>query len=242
MLLPEDKQLIELGNCLNDQIISSWLLLLRNKYSSIGGLHHTVAVTNKRFKRRDHQHGIVQVLNCSNRHWVTFSSVGCAEGVVLWMDSMHGGPSRSQEVTIADLLECSKERINIKICNVQLQVGGSDCGLFSLAFATAAIQGLDPTSIKFDQSGMRNHLLRCLKEKDPKLFPTEVMSVNREPKYLMSYNVQIYCMCRLPDDGNMMVCCVKCLKWYHQACTDVASVSEKKVKKLNWVCAICDTV
>lgn len=45
---------------------------------------------------------------------------------------------------------------------VQWQVGGSDCGLFSLAFATDLCHGIDPTNQKYNQGSMRQHYVNCL--------------------------------------------------------------------------------
>ena len=46
------------------------------------------------------------------------------------------------------------------------QCGASDCGLFSLAFATTLSQGLDPCEYIFDQSKLRQHLMTCFETKD----------------------------------------------------------------------------
>ncbi len=39
----------------------------------------------------------------------------------------------------------NEEAINIPIVKVQTQMGTSDCGLFSLAFATSLCAGVNPT-------------------------------------------------------------------------------------------------
>ena len=36
-------------------------------------------------------------------------------------------------------------------CDVQWQSGGSDCGIFALAFATSLCSGQDPTTTSYDQ-------------------------------------------------------------------------------------------
>ena len=30
-------------------------------------------------------------------------------------------------------------------------------------------------------------------------------------------SIDVYCTCRLPDDGCPMVCCVHCGEWFHQS-------------------------
>ena len=45
--------------------------------------------------------------------------------------------------------------------NVQMQAGGSDCGLFAIAFATSLCYGQSAGNFHFDQSAMRKHLINC---------------------------------------------------------------------------------
>ena len=55
----------------------------------------------------------------------------------------------------------------------QVQSGGSDCGLFSIANATALIFGKDPGRLFYDQASMRQHLFKCLESKRMLPFPTK---------------------------------------------------------------------
>ena len=56
--------------------------------------------------------------------------------------------------------------------DIQMQVVGSDCGLFALAFITAVHDSQNPTSLYFDKHKMRRHLSECLEKKMPRPFPT----------------------------------------------------------------------
>ena len=239
-LLMEDKWLIESGKWINDRIISAWQFLLQQKYPSVGGLHSTVVVSKRKFKRDSRKHEVVQVLNSGNNHWVAISTLGCSIGVVHWLDSMHCGPSSQLKVIVSDLLQCPKDRIQIKMLNVQLQSGGSDCGLFALANITAALDGVDPSSLHFIQNLMRTHLVTCLEQKDPRPFPLDPSKRQaRSPKILDTQTLRIYCVCRLPDNGNLMVMCIKCHKWFHKSCTDVRDKSASDLKKIDWNCISC---
>ena len=55
--------------------------------------------------------------------------------------------------------------------DVQRQSGGSDCGLFANANATALFGGLDPYLQNFEQSKMREHLKKCLFRNKLEWFP-----------------------------------------------------------------------
>ena len=69
-------------------------------------------------------------------------------------DSMHGELSPQQKVVVANLPHCSKDIVRVKVCNVQLQMGGNDCGLFALANVTATLEDLEPSSLHFEQKLM----------------------------------------------------------------------------------------
>ena len=88
-LLLEDMWLIQSGEWINDRVVSAWQFLLKQKYSTVGGLHSTVAVSNTRFKQQPLKHEFVQVLNSNNNHWVAISTIECSVGSVYWINSMH---------------------------------------------------------------------------------------------------------------------------------------------------------
>lgn len=44
----------------------------------------------------------------------------------------------------------------------QIQRGGLDSGLFAIAFAYDLASGNDPSQVTYDQSRMREHLVKCL--------------------------------------------------------------------------------
>ena len=46
---------------------------------------------------------------------------------------------------------------------VQQQNNLSDCGVFSIAFATSLVYGQNPMNVTYNVSQMRPHLLNCLK-------------------------------------------------------------------------------
>ena len=70
--------------------------------------------------------------------------------------------------------------LSVDVMNVQQQEGGSDCGLFAIAFATSLVFGQCPTLWRYTQKSMRKHLMDCLEKKDICPFPSR--AVNR--KYL----------------------------------------------------------
>ena len=59
-------------------------------------------------------------------------------------------------------------------CPVQNQVGGSDCGLFAMAFAVSICLGVNPSKFIYDQEKMRRHLTECLENQKFSNFPFSV--------------------------------------------------------------------
>ena len=60
----------------------------------------------------------------------------------------------------------------IIVVPVQQQLNGSDCGVFSAAFAICLAYGISPEMMQFDVSKMRTHLYRSLKLGTLEMFPT----------------------------------------------------------------------
>ena len=54
----------------------------------------------------------------------------------------------------------------------QKQKGSKDCGLFSIAIATALAFGAHPSKLKFDQLKMRQHLVNCFNKECMIPFPS----------------------------------------------------------------------
>ena len=90
--------------------------------------------------------------------------------------------------------------ITLEYIDVQRQVGGSDCGLFSIAFATALVFGQHPGQLVFDQTQMRTHLLQCLEASEMLPFPVKKMKRTIQMKAIQK--VKVYCVCRMPSCTN----------------------------------------
>ncbi len=88
--------------------------------------------------------------------------------------------------------------INIEICNVQMQHGGSDCGLFALAFAESLCTGKDPAKTTYVQHRLRQHLVTCLNSLYFTCFPKQTRARQNRPSKVL--DIQIYCHCRQPYD------------------------------------------
>lgn len=116
----------------------------------------------------------VQVLNVQGSHWITISNIMCSSGTVAVYDSEPNCSLHDQtERQIASIIMTEEESICVEIINVQTQIGGSDCGLFSLAFATSLCAGVNPAEENYVQSKFRSHLFKCLESRKITPFPTK---------------------------------------------------------------------
>ena len=119
--------------------------------------------------------------------------------------------------------------------DVQLQTGGCDCGLFSIAFATALANGVQPGECIFKQKEMRRHLYKCPSRGELSMFP--LVKKNAAASVKSEDYIELFCTCRMPEILPMVECS-NCKKWYHVYCTavlqDVISITS-----LEWTCPVC---
>ena len=76
--------------------------------------------------------------------------------------------------------------------------------------------------------------LDCLEKKKFTVFPS-TNAMYHPAKPLMT-NFRIYCVYRLPDRGDKMVCCDRCKEWYHFICIDLDLDSSLDD---TWMCTTC---
>ena len=99
---------------------------------------------------------------------------------------------------IAAIMCCPDTSITLKVEKTQFQKGGSDCGLFAIAFATDLCHGNNPASYRYDPDKLRSHLLECLRLKKMTPFPSQLHRPGRH----QTERIRVYCSCHLPDDGK----------------------------------------
>ena len=140
-------------------------LILHSAYfESLPGLLLTLLqVKKQQFKIK----GGIQIIYLSNwLHWCVASNMGCtcAKNGVKIYDSVFSSPDSETRMICFNLFDISKKP-KLTYEPVQKQEGGDDCGVFSIAFATALAYGLNPVGVHFVQNDMRHHLLQCFEQK-----------------------------------------------------------------------------
>lgn len=180
-----DKMGLESGGWMNDRHIQAAQQLLKQQFPFIGGLQDPILQVARTFTVEKGE--FVQILNLGSCHWLTISTVGCKPNQVKVYDSMHMPMSSSMKMTVAELLQTRCSQISVDHMNVQFQKGGSDCGLFAIATATAICHGQNPLQFEYNQAFMREHLLKallrdespsfisCRKDKNPQGMPKKAI-------------------------------------------------------------------
>ena len=154
---------------LTGDIVQSAQVLIKQVNPALEGLQRP---TLGRVRNFDVVSGeFIQILHTGSDHWVCVSSIGCQPGFVNLYDSLyHDVISQEIEEQTNDLL--GRVLISLDFVPVQQQSNGSDCGVFSIAFATCLAFATNPSFITFDVARRRSHLLACLKSERMNMFPS----------------------------------------------------------------------
>ena len=151
------------GKWLNCKLVNVGVLMLRKQFPNMHGLYDVTLGRTLYYPSQ--KEPFVQILNCSQCHWICVSSIGCKQNSVKVCDSLLTKEiSTSVQESIAVLLSSSSKTIHIIYPDVQQQSDNSSCGLYALAFAYMLCEGKDPASFTYDEMGFRSHYLKSIKQ------------------------------------------------------------------------------
>ena len=127
---------------LPDTIINASQLLLKEESGLHGFQETTLGMTLAYYIL---QGGFIQILHDGFGHWLTINTIEATKSPteVFVYDSMYTFNSTNVKRQIAAIM-AGPEKITLNMMDVLKQAGGSDCGLFAIAFATALINGKQP--------------------------------------------------------------------------------------------------
>ena len=106
----------------------------------------------------------------------------------------------------------------VQFTYTQKQKGGSDCGVFAIAFAFHAAMGDNISGLQFDQLKMK-----CLRKQKFTPFPN-LDKQGKIPKKVCIEKIDVYCTCLMPDTYGDMVQCENCHKWFHIKCVGLLTL------------------
>ena len=165
--MPNDEELDRIlrGDKLTDYSINCACNLLKQQFTKVKGLHLTL------YQQKKHNSKFVkdniEIIYSRDSHWIVATTMMCRNDEVLVYDSVFNSLDNDTVGIIRNLFCCD----NIKMVECQKQRGLNDCGLFSIANATAVVNGIDSKKLKYIQGDMRTHLLQYFQQGMITVFP-----------------------------------------------------------------------
>ena len=167
VLTTTDKDGIVNGVKLNDLMINMAQQLLRKQFPRITGLQSTLLQSKiHRAILTSKEH--LQIIHSRGNHWIVDSRIQAEDSVVSVYDSIY---NTIDEGTLV-IKNLFRQSFSLESVPIEKQIGGRDCGLFAIGISVALCLGLDPATLKFDQTLMRPHFVDCLENGHLSPFPT----------------------------------------------------------------------
>ena len=193
--------------------------LLKRLNPTMPGLENVLF--SYKYEFEEQQGEFLQILYTEN-HWITIYATGMANGEVLMYDSMHCKLSTDAKTQIVCILATDLPAIEVNFMDVQRQCGGSECGLYAIAFATALACGNNPTNYIFDQKEMRQHFISCLEKGTISMFPIRKERRRQKRNLKKKEKIKISCVCRMPElPTTKLIECSLCKEWFHFTCMNM---------------------
>ena len=187
----------------------------------------------------------VQIIFIEQGHWACLSNKFCCSSHTIDLyDSLHSIPDESSSIVrqACAIVNSQAPSISINVINCQVQLGGSDCGVFAVSMATDLCRNVDPYSSFYEQRRMRAHLKSCFETKKISPFPSS--TVVKKQRILKTIVINLYCICRQPEVCPM-VSCDKCGEWYHKECANISDTLLTSLHEngdLTWYCPCCKLI
>ena len=232
-LSKSEKAILESDRWLNDRHISAAQCLLKRQYPHVDGLQDPILGSRLMFSVM-HSEG-VQIIHLE-KHWICISTIGCQPGHVDVYDSLYSTLSPSAVRQICNLLHSSERELTVRMRDIQIQSGHSECGLFAIACAECLCRGEDPCRISWRQEIMRKHLISCFSKRRISPFPGSKRQISADIKCTLNY--PLFCSCRMPETNETgMAQCAQCNEWFHRKCHKIPRAVF--TKKESWHCDTC---
>ncbi len=229
ILTKKHLQQIVQGKQLCDLHINAFQCLLKNVFPHVDGLQCTLFQDRTPLKRTL-GNLTVQILHVKNCHWATLA---IEDNDINLYDSAYSSISKDTMKTIANLVQCKNDSFTVNLMNLKNQTGIADCALYAMAVATCLILKDDPTTAVFHQDELRTHLCQCLEKGTITLFPV-TKKRRHVSRVCRAETLSVYCYCRMPDHGQLMVHCSQCGDWFHHQCLQKIPDDD-----IDFICNIC---
>ena len=182
----------------------------------------------------------IHIVNTGN-HWVCLSTISTTSSpdTVKIFDSLYQNTNSTAVEHACRMLMYPGDKVTFINEKVQRQVGGSDCGLFSLAFGTNLCHSIDPTNQKYNQGSMRQHYVNCLENGAMSPFPkTEKRG---HVTWAGSSHLLLFTVCvgyHMTEKNMFSAAMDIAKKWYHPTCVKIPAWAINSNRK--WRCNKCE--
>ena len=150
------------GEMLSDISVTTAQTLLMKQFPNFNGSQPTFyQQRNQPVESVAYEKNQLQIIHCRGNHWVAVSSIGCENDFVYVYESLY----TSLDETTKQVVSSQFHARCITMQPMQKQVDRTDCGLFAVTVITAICYGKDTSQMHFKQDEMRDHLLKCFKDK-----------------------------------------------------------------------------
>ena len=169
--MPNDEELgrIVRGDDLTDYSINCACKMLKQQFTKVKGLHLTLYQRKKHSDKFLQDH--IEIIHSRNSHWIVATTMMCKDEVLVY-DSAFNSLDDDTLGIVHNLFCCTS--VKMVACQKQQQ-GTNDCGLFSIANATALVNGIDPMKLCYIQGEMRMHLVQCFRQGMLTIFPCTLL-------------------------------------------------------------------
>ena len=210
-----------------DDIINAAQYLLKQQNCNIDGFQNTMLASKLQMEPK--RVPFIQILNTSAMHWITISTIDVPLSTIRVYDSNHGQLYHRMHRSLLQISCNPTKRLLSFITCISMDTNSLIPMIvvcFQLRFAhTALCFDQDPSTMFFDV------LISCFENWKMSLFP---ICGYRSPKPYTMNTIPIHCICRLIDEGTVILC-FSCREWYQSGCISVPS-------KFNAVFAVKTTV
>ena len=166
VLTEVDKDIVMLGEKLNDKHMNFAQALIKKQFSNLSGLHSTLTIFQ--LQAPIVSENVLQILHIGGDHWVVASNIGCTTGEVNLYDSLYIVVSTATQMLLKKVFGNAK----ITLPQCPKQSGSYDCGLFAIAFCNALAHGVPLSEVTFNQHTMRHRLIKCFEQLEMTPFQT----------------------------------------------------------------------
>ena len=145
-----DYEAIIMGEMLSDIHINPAQSLLKAQFIKLNGFEGTLYQAKKvNWTEEKIITNKVQIIHCKDRkHWILATTVDCPKDVVKVYDSFLDQETKK---VIENLFTVGDSPLQIKVMKSQKQTGCVDCGVFSIANATAIAFGHNAAKLRLQQ-------------------------------------------------------------------------------------------